>query len=506
MNVRTLTARSAIALVCALLAPVPAAHAGVPIGTAFTYQGSLSDGGVPATGAYDFKFTLYDALTGGTIVGSTLVLDDVQVVSGVFAVDLDFGASAYYAAEARWLLVETRAGSSTGIYTALPRQRLSATPSALGLSLPVSQLAPSNFPLLTLTNTGIGSGGLFLSGAGTTLNYGLEGITQSSASQSAGLRGWATAASGNVIGVEGVATASPSGTGLVGTGSATGAYLSATGANSTGLYAYGSLRGIYAENTSTGAAIVAVGHGGTGSASVQVQNNATGPAISLTGKGSAATNATLQVENTNATDGIAAYVRNSSGFATAHLRNAGSGQILWLEDAGPSGDFIVATGTGGLKFWVDGAGTTHTKVLEILGGADLSETFDVADDEAPAPGSVVSIDPDHEGRLTLTREPYDRRVAGIVSGAGGVKTGMLMGQAGSVASGAHAVALTGRVYCRATAANGPIRPGDLLTTSAVAGCAMRVDDSARAQGAILGKAMGSLEAGEGLVLVLVGLQ
>ena len=97
-------------------------------------------------------------------------------------------------------------------------------------------------------------------------------------------------------------------------------------------------------------------------------------------------------------------------------------------------------------------------------------------------------------------------MAGILSGAGGVAPGMLMGQKGSVADGAHPVALTGRVYCRATAANGPIRPGDLLTTSSIPGHAMRVDDHARAAGAILGKAMGTLEAGEGLVLVLVGLQ
>ena len=83
---------------------------------------------------------------------------------------------------------------------------------------------------------------------------------------------------------------------------------------------------------------------------------------------------------------------------------------------------------------------------------------------------------------------------------------MPMGQQGTVTDGAHAVALTGRVYCRATAANGPIAPGDLLTTSDVPGHAMRVDDPTRAQGAIIGKAMGSLEKGEGLVLVMVGLQ
>jgi hypothetical protein len=191
---------------------------------------------------------------------------------------------------------------------------------------------------------------------------------------------------------------------------------------------------------------------------------------------------------------------------------------MLLEQNG-SGHFIQALTPTGTKFWVDATGTTHTKVLEILGGADLSEKFDVRV-EAGAhagpgaggaasdvePGTVVSIDPSHEGKLLVSREPYDHRVAGIVSGAGGVKPGMLMGQDGTVASGEHPVALTGRVYCKATAAGGPIRPGDLLTTSSVPGYAMRVADSARAQGAILGKAMGSLERGEGLVLVLVGLQ
>jgi hypothetical protein len=82
----------------------------------------------------------------------------------------------------------------------------------------------------------------------------------------------------------------------------------------------------------------------------------------------------------------------------------------------------------------------------------------------------------------------------------------MMAQEGSIASGERPVALTGRVYCRATAANGPIEPGDLLTTSSLPGHCMRVDDPSQAQGAILGKAMGSLEKGEGLILILVGLQ
>jgi len=81
-----------------------------------------------------------------------------------------------------------------------------------------------------------------------------------------------------------------------------------------------------------------------------------------------------------------------------------------------------------------------------------------------------------------------------------------MGQAGSVADGQHPVALTGRVYALADASSGAIEPGDLLTTSDLPGHAMKVADPARAQGAIIGKAMSSLKGGKGLVLVLVSLQ
>jgi len=171
-----------------------------------------------------------------------------------------------------------------------------------------------------------------------------------------------------------------------------------------------------------------------------------------------------------------------------------------------------------------GEGKITTEILEITGGADLSERFDVlpaltlppsseagsAEDElavlkVPAPGDVVCIDSSFPGQLRISGRPYDRAVAGVISGAGGVKPGMLMGQKG-VADGQQPVALTGRVYVRATVSTGPIKPGDLLTTSSKPGHAMKVVDNGRAQGAILGKAMSSLESGTGLVLVLVSLQ
>jgi hypothetical protein len=150
-------------------------------------------------------------------------------------------------------------------------------------------------------------------------------------------------------------------------------------------------------------------------------------------------------------------------------------------------------------------GMVSVPVVEIRGGADLAERFPVGDEEgAPAPGMVLIIDPDRPGALVLSRVPYDRRVAGVVSGAGDLQAGAVLGPVGEGA--AVPVALAGRVWCWADASAGPIAPGDLLTTSSLPGHAMRVGDLQRAGGAILGKAMSALASGRGLVLVLVSLQ
>lgn len=151
------------------------------------------------------------------------------------------------------------------------------------------------------------------------------------------------------------------------------------------------------------------------------------------------------------------------------------------------------------------ANAIETNVLTIKGGSDLAEPFTVEDGRA-APGMVVSIDAERPGALRVADHPYDRAVAGIVSGANGIRPGLTLQQRGTMADGNVQVALTGRVWVNADAdANGSIRPGDLLTTSSTAGHAMRAEPG-KAAGATLGKAMSPLSAGRGLVLVLVGLQ
>jgi hypothetical protein len=192
---------------------------------------------------------------------------------------------------------------------------------------------------------------------------------------------------------------------------------------------------------------------------------------------------------------------------------AGAGKLVFSntsssEDATmvitPAGKVGIGLTTPSKTLHVNG--TTSTKVLEITGGADFAEQFDITSGAEVLPGTVVSIDPEKGGKLRVSQGAYDKTVAGIVSGAGDVQPGMLMSQAGTLANGQHPVALSGRVYCQVDARYGAVRPGDLLTTSATAGHAMKVTDAQQAQGAIIGKAMTSLENGTGLVLVLVSLQ
>ena len=201
-------------------------------------------------------------------------------------------------------------------------------------------------------------------------------------------------------------------------------------------------------------------------------------------------------------------------YATdARIWHAGVGGSAVSNDL-KSKYYIYDANAGRVRLAIDTNGLVSVNALQITGGADFSENFDInavetSSELAPGkvkPGMVVSIDPTNSGKLRLSTRSYDRRVAGIISGAGGVKPGMVMSQEGTLADGKHPVALSGRVYCWVDASHGAVKVGDLLTTSTTPGYAMKAMNRAKAQGAILGKAMTSLKEGKGLVLVLVTLQ
>ncbi len=138
----------------------------------------------------------------------------------------------------------------------------------------------------------------------------------------------------------------------------------------------------------------------------------------------------------------------------------------------------------------------------ILPGADLAEEFGVVGDLPVEPGCVVVL-AGHDC-VRVSDEPYDRRVAGVVSGAGSYRPAFVLDRQAD--SDRRPLALTGKVWCKVDAEYAPVQLGDLLTTSPTPGHAMRAADPTRAFGAVIGKALGSLETGRGLLPVLVALQ
>lgn len=100
------------------------------VGTAFTYQGRLTDNGNPASGEYDFVFELYDTAEGNTQVGATVLLEDVVVEDGYFNVEIDFGS--VFNGNARYLKVSARPGSGEDVFTVLsPRRKINPSPLAI---------------------------------------------------------------------------------------------------------------------------------------------------------------------------------------------------------------------------------------------------------------------------------------------------------------------------------------------------------------------------------------
>lgn len=276
----------------------------------------------------------------------------------------------------------------------------------------------------------------------------------------------------------------------------------ATGATATGLFVMGGASGQAADLRGTvrvfdrtnNDELVRVGAGGNGGAVVRLFDDDAHERIQLDALHGSTGGGALELWSHNNLRTVYIQSDEGGGAAEVSLYNAANP---------PQRTIALDADYGG-----SGEGRVITDVLEITGGSDLSEQFEVAvADRAPEPGMVVVIDPDQPGQLRLATTPYDRKVAGVISGANGVRPGLLMGQRDSVANGQHPVALTGRVYCWCDASGGAIEPGDLLTTSGTPGHAMKVTEPARAAGAVLGKAMTTLAAGErGLVLILVGLQ
>lgn len=123
-------------LIYALILLIPVAA--LAQSTAFTFQGRLNDGSAAASGNVQLEVRLYDALTGGTQIGSTVNIANVPLINGVFSTELDFGAPAFDGSP-RFLEIGVRPAGSSNPYTVLgPRHHLSSVPYSIKSGTSVS--------------------------------------------------------------------------------------------------------------------------------------------------------------------------------------------------------------------------------------------------------------------------------------------------------------------------------------------------------------------------------
>jgi hypothetical protein len=170
------------------------------------------------------------------------------------------------------------------------------------------------------------------------------------------------------------------------------------------------------------------------------------------------------------------------------------------------GNILRGVNNATVVFRVDGNGTVFADGGLQPGGADFAESMAVSGDRRRyGAGDLLVIDTQGERKLALSQRPYSTLVAGIFS----TKPGMLGSTRKADEAGAEdeiPLAVVGIVPCKVSAENGAIRPGDLLVTSSLSGHAMKGTDRSRMMGAVVGKALGSLEQGTGVIQVLVTLQ
>jgi len=139
-----------VAACCAL--SFSAALQAQSLGTAFTYQGELTEAGEPAFGLYDLQICLFDDASGATELACAPDFDDVLVQDGAFTLALDFGASPFVGEE-RWIELRIRPGAETGAFTVLsPRQLIRPAPEALRSNVADAATTAASAPWTGLTD------------------------------------------------------------------------------------------------------------------------------------------------------------------------------------------------------------------------------------------------------------------------------------------------------------------------------------------------------------------
>lgn len=192
----------------------------------------------------------------------------------------------------------------------------------------------------------------------------------------------------------------------------------------------------------------------------------------------------------------------ADGVAAVSGKTFGTGAAIQGESDGTglAGNFLGDVSVTGNITCKDGNVTAKDV---ILSGGDCAEDFDISDLTTSEPGSVMVLG--QNGSLEPCRGAYDKKVAGVISGAGDYKPGIILDKR-HCSSLRLPLALLGKVYCKVDADFGPIEVGDLMTTSTNPGYAMKASDPQKAFGSVIGKALQPIAEGQGLIPILVALQ
>ena len=507
-----------------------------PMGTAFTYQGRMMDANGPADGIHEFQFELYDLPEDGNQVDGTFALRSVDVIDGYFTVELNFGVDAFDG-DARWLQIAVRPTNTADPFTTLiPRQEVTPTPYAMYAANASADsdwmVLGDDMYLIPSGNVGIGT-----SSPDARLSIHMKGNPISPSDVGGLIIKDGFTNSGNQLEVQNT-LGNPNfvvdHVGRVGIGTGTpeaALHVKGTGFPDSFMYLQSDLSNdtgirLYEGNNVKWHIFNTADLGGLRICNSDLSKDVFFAKQSNGKVGIGTTNPTAMLDvisrGTNE-DVIAAHASDGSELFNVNEMGTGDGEVLIRDNAGAwkvrlsaSGFSLFNGGNVGIgdvglptrKLVVRGnilvqSEGTGTSVLELGEGLDYAEGFDVTEEDNIEAGTVLVIDSDNPGKLTVSRSAYDSKVAGIVAGANGIGSGVRLG----VGQFDHDVALAGRVFCNVDATQTAVQAGDLLTTSGTAGYAMKATDYDRARGAILGKAMQKLELGQkAQILVLVTLQ
>lgn len=375
------------ALLCA------SAAAQTPLGTAFTYQGLLKDGGNPVNGTHDLRFALFDQPVGGAQQGPTVCADDVAVTNGLFVLALDFGVQ--FAGDERFLEVAVRAHTGLGcanpggFVVLTPRQPVTATPYALYAARVPNPLSLIGNNPVASTIFGQNDSGAFQSTAVFGLAAAASGSTNGVRGDAAspdgvGVLGFNGAPSGTTTGILGVVNA-PLGRGVVGwnqalSGLTTGVY---------GLVHSPSGRGVLGESTSTDPGVQSFGVIGISnspapdSAGVRGLNNSAGQVIGVEGIAQTGDAGTGVVGRGSATGG---YFESSGPAGVAVIGNS--------QPDGGTG--ILGTASGYFGIGVEGQGQWYgvagSGAIGIRGFSDASWGAGVSGANYSTSGNAPGVD------------------------------------------------------------------------------------------------------------------